>query len=221
MIKTGASEITYGRPLVIVTTNGSSSAPNRAASPAPAGGASVPERARADSARAERTEELASHLEFVWRFACRMGIGGAAAEDIAQEAFVIALSRIETIHPGKERSYLLSVVVNMVRRERQRQTRHEELTVEPAAPVGERPDQVLDEKRARELLDLALQSLDDDLRAVFVLHEIEEETMADIATVLDLPPGTVASRLRRARDEWKRATARLRSAASLPSGRPA
>lgn len=159
--------------------------------------------------RAERVTDLATHLELLWRFACRMGVSTASAEDIAHEAFLVALSRIDTIVPGKERSYLVSVVVHMVRRERQRGARHEELAVEPAAPIAERPDAVLDDKRARELLDLALDALDEDLRAVFVLHEIEEQTMAEIAEALDLAPGTVASRLRRAREEWKRATTRL------------
>jgi RNA polymerase sigma-70 factor (ECF subfamily) len=139
-----------------------------------------------------------------------MGVGSASAEDIAQEAFVIALSRVSVIVPGKERSYLLSILFNMVRRERQRRRRHEELTVEPIAPQEEAPDRALDDKRARELLDRSLDELTDDLRAVFVLHEIEEETMADIAQLLDLAPGTVASRLRRAREAWKRSTARLK-----------
>lgn len=158
----------------------------------------------------DRAEELASHLDFLWRFTCRMGIGSATAEDIAQEAFVIALSRAESIVRGKERSFLLSIVVNMLRRERTRRYRHEELTVEPPAREDEAPDRALDDKRARQLLDRSLDALDDDLRAVFVLHEIEEETMADIAQMLDLAPGTVASRLRRAREEWKRATERLK-----------
>ncbi len=144
------------------------------------------------SVSGDRADVLASHLDFLWRFACRMGVGSAAAEDIAQEAFVIALSRIDTLLLGKERSFLVSIVVNMVRRERQRRNRYEELTVEPVAPQGDAPDRVLDDKRARELLDRSLDALDDDLRAVFVLHEIEQETMADIAQLLDLAPGTVA-----------------------------
>jgi RNA polymerase sigma-70 factor (ECF subfamily) len=44
-----------------------------------------------------------------------------------------------------------------------------------------------------------LDELSLDLRAVFVLHELEEQTIADIATILGIPPGTAASRLRRAR----------------------
>ena len=58
------------------------------------------------------------------------------------------------------------------------------------------------------------------LIVVFVLFELEELSMAEIAQVLELPPGTVASRLRRAREtfhrEAKRARARAGSGGALP-----
>lgn len=168
--------------------------------------------------RAERLEGLASHLEMLWRFVRRMGFAESAAEDVAQEAFVIAASRLDAIFPGKERSYLVSIAIHLVRRERTRNGRHEELDLEPPAPARERPDIRLEEERGRRVLDLALAALSDDLRVVFVLHEIEEETMADIAQILGVPPGTVASRLKRAREEWKKATERLLRK-GVPAGR--
>ena len=167
-------------------------------------------------ARAERLGELATHLEFLWRFVRRMGVPDAAAEDVAQEAFVIAVTRLDAIVVGKERSFLLSVAMNLARRERARGWRHDELEAEPPASTRERPDARLDAQRARRLLDRALAELDDDLRVVFVLHEVEEETMATIAMLLDIPPGTVASRLRRAREAWRHATARLRASGLRP-----
>ena len=203
MIKTGPYGIAPGSPLVIGVEQPASTAAIRVALPPPVGEVS-------SSDASSRAEDLASHLDFLWRFACRMGVASASAEDIAHEAYVIALSRIDTIVPGKERSYLLSDVVNMVRRDRKRGARHEPLDREPEAPGGEAPDLVLDEKRARELLDRSLDALDEELRVVFVLHDLEEETMATIAQLLDLPAGTVASRLRRAREDWKRATERLK-----------
>lgn len=201
MIKTGPYGIAPGSPLVIDIGEPASTAAIRVAPP--------PSTISTESSD-DRAEELASHLDFLWRFACRMGVGSATAEDIAHEAFVIALGRADTIVAGKERSFLLSIVVNMVRRERTRRNRHEELVEEPPGRDDDAPDRALDDKRARELLDRSLDALDDDLRAVFVLHEIEEETMADIAQLLSIAPGTVASRLRRAREEWKRATERLK-----------
>lgn len=209
MIKTPGLEIAFG-DCVIATSDRASSSVFRAAPAAP------PDELRSVATEASRLEELASHLDFLWRFACRMGVGVSTAEDVAQEAFVISASRIGSIVRGKERSFLVSVVVNLVRRERMRRARHEPLTTEPAAPPAERPDARLDEERARALLDRALAALDDDLRAVFVLHEIEQETMADIAQMLDLASGTVASRLRRAREKWHAEVERLRR----PSRRP-
>jgi RNA polymerase sigma-70 factor (ECF subfamily) len=61
---------------------------------------------------------------------------------------------------------------------------------------------LLDERRRLELLDGLLARLPEDLAEVFVLFELEELTMAEIARLLDLPPGTVASRLRRARERF-------------------
>jgi RNA polymerase sigma-70 factor (ECF subfamily) len=65
------------------------------------------------------------------------------------------------------------------------------------------PDHLTEQKRYRELLDQVLQNMDDSIRSVFVLYSFEEMTMAEIAALLDIPSGTVASRLRRAREVFK------------------
>ena len=67
----------------------------------------------------------------------------------------------------------------------------------------EQPDQLIEQKRYREMLDCILERIDPACRSVFVLYSIEEMTMAEIASLLELPPGTVASRLRRARELFK------------------
>jgi RNA polymerase sigma-70 factor (ECF subfamily) len=51
-----------------------------------------------------------------------------------------------------------------------------------------------------------------ELRTVFVLFELEEMTASEIAQTLDIPPGTVASRLRRAREIFHEQSRRLRAA---------
>jgi RNA polymerase sigma-70 factor (ECF subfamily) len=55
----------------------------------------------------------------------------------------------------------------------------------------------------RELLDKILDSMEDDLREVFLLYEFEEMSMIEIAGALGIPQGTVASRLRRARSVFR------------------
>jgi RNA polymerase sigma-70 factor (ECF subfamily) len=69
---------------------------------------------------------------------------------------------------------------------------------------------LLDERRAFDVLGRLLDSMEDDLRQVFVLYEIEDLTMAAIAELLQIPAGTVASRLRRAREQFEVMASRLR-----------
>ena len=73
------------------------------------------------------------------------------------------------------------------------------------------PEDLSDQRRARELLDRVLDEMHVDLRAVFIAYEFEELTMVEIAEALGLPQGTVASRLRRARAEFQERVRELES----------
>ena len=64
--------------------------------------------------------------------------------------------------------------------------------------------------RARGVLDQILNHMKPGLRDVFVLFEVEQLTMKEIAGVLELAPGTVASRLRRAREIFQNEVERFR-----------
>src|SRR5205085_5266097 len=70
------------------------------------------------------------------------------------------------------------------------------------------PEQLSHEIALRRTLDRVLARLPIELRALLVLHELEQMTMAEIAGTLGLRPGTVASRLRRARGEFEALAAR-------------
>ncbi len=59
-----------------------------------------------------------------------------------------------------------------------------------------------------------------EMRAVFVLFELEEMPSTEIAEVLAIPIGTVASRLRRAREEFQRIVARLKAREAFDGGKP-
>jgi RNA polymerase sigma-70 factor (ECF subfamily) len=83
--------------------------------------------------------------------------------------------------------------------------------VESTAGSSCSAEEATDRRRARDLLDQVLDEMDDDCRVVFVLYELEEVTMAEIALLLELPPGTVASRLRRARTDFHARVQRLRA----------
>jgi len=79
--------------------------------------------------------------------------------------------------------------------------------------VDPRPDAeaLLDQKRLRQMLDRVLDDLSDDLRVCFVLYELEGMSSPEIAELLHIPVGTVASRLRRGREAFELSAARLKS----------
>jgi RNA polymerase sigma-70 factor (ECF subfamily) len=107
------------------------------------------------------------------------------------------------IEPGKERAFLYGIAMRVASDARRANNRRgtsvavEDEVLVDAAPT---PEDLLDQKRAREHLDALIARMPDDLRGVFVLYELEGLTMAEIAAALDLAAGTVASRLRRARE---------------------
>ena len=155
---------------------------------------------------------VTAHFSFVWRSLVRLGVPRADAEDALQQVFIVAANRVDDIEAGRERAFLFGTAMRIASRARRTQQRRQEvLDAEPAERIHPQlgADDLLDRARARAELDAILDGMPLDLRAVFVLFELEQTTMAEIASLLDLPPGTVASRLRRARDHFQAAARRL------------
>ena len=152
-------------------------------------------------------------FDFVWRSLRRLGVPPLTVDDAAQEVFIVAANRLADIELGRERSFLFATALRVASNARRAVSRRGivvEDGLDTVADAGPNPEQAADQQRHRALLDRVLAALDLELRAVLVLHELEEMTMADIATTLDLAPGTVASRLRRARAAFQVEAARLR-----------
>jgi len=159
-----------------------------------------------DALLQERLKDLIErHFALAGRIVRNLGIADCDVDDILQQAFSIAADRLADIAPGKERAFLIQTAIHLagsVRRARARS--RETLTADlPEVSDGRpSPEELSDQARALRLLDGILADMELDLRTVFVLYEVEEMTMADIAAVLQIPPGTVASRLRRAREDF-------------------
>ena len=162
------------------------------------------------------------HADFVWRSLRRMGVGETQADDATQEVFIVTSQKLERVEPGRERAFLYGVAMNVAAHVRRSRARSREVaeTPETLAAVDKAPDPEmrLADAQARALLDRVLETLSEELRAVFVLFELEEMTMIDIARLLDVPAGTVASRLRRAREDFHAAAARVRAPAFRTGG---
>jgi RNA polymerase sigma-70 factor (ECF subfamily) len=149
-----------------------------------------------------------AHFDVVWRTVRRLGLPDAAADDAAQEVFVIAAKKLASLEAGRERSFLVGTAIRVaanVRRQR-RDVGLDEASVD--VPSREPlPDEIVDARRSVALLDRALVGLPDDLRTVLVLTELDALTQPEIAELTGVPLGTVASRLRRARQELAAAIA--------------
>jgi RNA polymerase sigma-70 factor, ECF subfamily len=159
------------------------------------------------------TEFVQTHFTFVWRTLRRFGVPESEAQDAAQRVFLIATRRLEQIEPNKERAFLFGTAVRIADKVRSLQARKPSVSdADPDREPSPWPgaEELVDQRRARAVLDAILAELPADLRAVFVLYEIEQMTVGDIAQVLEIPLGTAASRLRRAREQFRqRARERL------------
>jgi RNA polymerase sigma-70 factor, ECF subfamily len=149
----------------------------------------------------------------VWRFLRRLGVPASQVDDAAQGVFARVLAREHVVEAGAERAYLMKAAFHIsfeCRRARQRSAaRASEFDVEALEDVGLEPEQALLRREQRRQLDAALDALPADLRAIFTLFELEGLTFSEIALALELPRGTVASRVRRARELFLQAAARL------------
>ncbi len=155
------------------------------------------------------------HAAFVARSLRRLGVPERDVEDGLQEVFIIAQSKLDTIEPGKERSFLFGIArrrASTLRRSIHRASRREEKALDGSETWEEAPDSTEQTERehARAALDEVLDALPAELRAVLVLHELEEMEMGEISELLGIPPGTVASRLRRARERFEIEADRMR-----------
>jgi RNA polymerase sigma-70 factor (ECF subfamily) len=107
------------------------------------------------------------------------------------------------VHEGSERSFLFGTAIRVASDHRKQSARrretHDDAALDAEATSTPTAEELLDQRRARALLDGVLDHMPDDLRSVFVLAELEGMTMSEMADLLAIPTGTVASRLRRAR----------------------
>jgi RNA polymerase sigma-70 factor, ECF subfamily len=154
---------------------------------------------------------LDDHHAFVWRTLRRLGVPSGDVEDASQQVFLVAHRRLTDILPESERSFLFQTALRVAadwRRSQRRRNEEAALALPDLPDAAATPEEVVDRQRQRALLDQVLGSLPLKLRAVFVLFELEEMTLAEIATMSDTPLGTVASRLRRARQAFSKAVRR-------------
>jgi RNA polymerase sigma-70 factor, ECF subfamily len=153
------------------------------------------------------------HSRFVYRTLVRFGVRPADAEDAAQEVFLVLARRLSEVPVSSERGFLFKTAIGVASTRRRSERRRAELFdagLEDTAVADPGPEQLVTRLRLRGLLQRALDELGDDQRQVFVLVELEGLTAPEVSRLLDLPLGTVASRLGRGRRAFLDAIERLR-----------
>lgn len=149
---------------------------------------------------------VANHV-VVWRVLRRRGLTAEAAADATQETFMVAAARLSDISPDSERAFLIGTALRMAHTLNRKTTRwqlDDNMDQHPHRSVD-----MSSELADVQLCDLALARVKPEYAEVFVLHAVEGLSSPEIAALLEIPLGSVASRLRRAREQFHAALVRL------------
>ena len=155
-----------------------------------------------------------AHYQALYRYAFRLSGTQADAEDLTQETFGKALSRLGQLREtDRARGWLFRILRNAYLHRVRDEKRHR---IVPLDAVGELPERAANGTAMPDIdpaaLQLALNELDESFRTPIILYYFEEFSYRDIAEQMELPIGTVMSRLARAK-------AYLRTALSKMSGK--
>ena len=154
------------------------------------------------------------YFDFVWSSVRRLGVSPASMDDVVQEVFLVIHARLHTVyHPKALRSWIYGIarrtVSNYHRVRRVKEASGALLAVEPSAqPLARTPLDLVEQNDQVRLLFRLLEELDEPKREVFMMAELDELTVPEIAEALELPLNTAYSRLRAARQAFEEALAR-------------
>jgi RNA polymerase sigma-70 factor (ECF subfamily) len=155
------------------------------------------------------------HFAYVWNSLRHFGVHENDLEDLAHEVFLRVHERFDECDKSRPLRPWLFAFAYRVAAAHRRLARHRvEVMVahEEAASETARADDQLMLREDRQLALRALESVDLDRRAVFVLHEIDGVAIPEVADALTIPVNTAYSRLRLARQEFHAAVRRLQLA---------
>lgn len=168
----------------------------------------IPRDSKADGA-IDAEALFRAHARFVASVLARMGVPRAELDDAVQEVFLVAHRKGGYLPgPAQPRSWLAAIAVHIAQAGRRSWRRRPVATMQAIeSRACETPDPAsrLETQRALEAVQHALDQLPLELRAVFVLYEIEGEACESIAATWSIPLGTVYSRLHNARKRFMQA----------------
>ena len=170
-------------------------------------------------------DEAIPHMDAVYRFALRLSGGKDSAEDLVQDTYFRAFRAWDQYTPGTRcKSWLFTICRNVFLRQREREQRHDEILAEAAhedpralsreAPVfaashDSDPEGAFFQSIVDEEILEAIDALPGEYRMAVVLSDLEDLSYNEIAEVMEIPVGTVKSRLFRGRRQLLRGRRQL------------
>jgi RNA polymerase sigma-70 factor (ECF subfamily) len=156
-----------------------------------------------------------TYFPYVWRSVQRLGVPSSQVDDVVQEIFLVVHRRLGDFEARSTlRTWLYGIALRVARVHRARYRRAEGAAIDleqVRAPEGTQPDERAANAEAVALVHAVLDELDDDQREVFVLAELEQLSVPEIARALDVKLNTVYSRLRLGRAAFAEGAARQRA----------
>jgi RNA polymerase sigma-70 factor (ECF subfamily) len=169
--------------------------------------------ARAPVARSDFRTVFQEHFTYVWNSLRHFGVHANDLEDLTHEVFLRVHERFDECDQSRPLRPWLFAFAFRVAAAHKRLARHRvevmSAQVDPAADTAP-ADEVLVRREDRELALKALEAIELERRAVFILHDIDGVPIPEVADALKIPTGTAYSRLRLARQECNAAVCRLR-----------
>lgn len=146
-------------------------------------------------------ELIDAHYESLYRYACRLSGSASDAEDLTQETFRKAIIRLPQLRePEKARAWLYRILRNIYLHRIRDEKRKRVVPLEHAGELAERNGEASNLPDVDpEKLQGALDELDEAFRTPLILYYFEDFSYRDIADQMELPIGTVMSRLARAK----------------------
>jgi len=157
-----------------------------------------------------------AHFQFVWRSLRRLGVREADVPDAVQDVFIVVHRKLPQFEGRSKVTTWLFGISLRVARDRQklaftRRQVDDEDAVSSCVDTSADIAADLERKQGLQLLEAILDGMPIEQRAVFTLFELEGMTGDAIAELLEVPLGTVYSRLRLAREVFQRSVARLQA----------
>jgi RNA polymerase sigma-70 factor (ECF subfamily) len=163
-----------------------------------------------------------AHFPFVWRSVRRLGVPDESVDDVVQEIFVVVHRRLASFEGRSSlKSWLFGIALHTVRDRRRTlrrkpamlggRARADEGDLDAIEASGVAQDEALARAEATRLLHRVLDAMADERREVFILAELEQMSVPEIADAIGANVNTTYSRLRAARADFEQAVARARA----------